>query len=138
MIFITSLQSKDIERQNILPTKPTMEKYFNLLLDLLEIKQNQNYSKILKIIQKNKDKKIFFYHQYSFIFEWYQKLLNQELALEEFLQIWDINSKLKIDSKKIDSISFLQNKLKIDPNSIYIFDSIAQWFLSEQANIFYC
>jgi hypothetical protein len=32
----------------------------------------------------------------------------------------------------------LQNKLKIDPNSIYIFDSIAQWFLSEQANIFYC
>jgi len=115
-----------------------MEKYFNLLLDLLEIKQNQNYSKILKIIQKNKDKKIFFYHQYSFIFEWYQKLLNQELALEEFLQIWDIHSKLKIDSKKIDSISFLQNKLKIDPNSIYIFDSIAQWFLSEQANIFYC
>jgi hypothetical protein len=46
-----------------------MEKYFNLLLDLLEIKQNQNYSKILEVIQKNKDKKIFFYHQYSFVFE---------------------------------------------------------------------
>jgi len=46
-----------------------MEKYFNLLLDLLNIEQNTNYSKILDIIQKNKDKKIFFYHQYAFIFE---------------------------------------------------------------------
>ena len=115
-----------------------MEKYFNLLLDLLEIKQNQNYSKILEVIQKNKDKKIFFYHQYSFVFEWYQKLLNQELALEEFLQIWDIDSKLKIDSKKIDSISFLQNNPKIDSNSIYIFDSIAQWILPKHKYIFYC
>ena len=115
-----------------------MEKYFNLLLDLLNIEQNTNYSKILEIIQKNKDKKIFFYHQYAFIFEWYQKLLNQELSLEEFLQIGDIDSKFKIDSQKIDSISFLQNKPKIDPNSIYIFDSLAQWILSEQKNIYYC
>jgi hypothetical protein len=41
-----------------------MEKYFNLLLDLLDIVQNQNYLKILEVIEKNKDKKIYFYHQY--------------------------------------------------------------------------
>jgi hypothetical protein len=41
-----------------------MEKYFNLLLDLLDIPQNQNYPKILEIIEKNKDKQIHFYHKY--------------------------------------------------------------------------
>jgi hypothetical protein len=41
-----------------------MEKYFNLLLDLLDIVQNQNYLKILEVIEKNKDKQTHFYHQY--------------------------------------------------------------------------
>jgi hypothetical protein len=32
----------------------------------------------------------------------------------------------------------LQNNPKIDSNSIYIFDSIAQWILPKQKYIFYC
>ena len=48
-----------------------MEKYFNLLLDLLDIKQDQSYVKILKLLMTIKIKK-YFYHQYSFIFEGYQ------------------------------------------------------------------
>jgi len=114
-----------------------MEKYFNLLLDLLDIKQDQSYVKILKIIDDNKDKKIFFYHQYSFIFEGYQKLLTKELSLEDFLQIGEIDF-LKIDLNKLDSISFLHSKPKLDPDSIYIFDSLAEWIVSKQKNIFYC
>jgi len=115
-----------------------MEKYFNLLLDLLDIVQNQNYLKILEVIEKNKDKKIYFYHQYWFLFQWYQDLLNQKIFPEDFLQIWDINSEIKIDLKKQDSISLIKSNPILDKNYIYIFDSLAEWLLAEQGNVFYC
>jgi len=115
-----------------------MEKYFNLLLDLLDIVQNQNYLKILEVIEKNKDKQTHFYHQYWFLFQWYQDLLNKKISPEGFLQIWDINSEIKIDFKKQDSISFLKSNPILDKNSIYIFDSLAEWLLAEQGNVFYC
>ena len=115
-----------------------MEKYFNLLLDLLDIPQNQNYPQILEVIEKNKDKKIHFYHQYWFIFQWYQDLLNKKTSPEDFLQLWDIDSQINVDIQKSDSISFLRSNPILDQNSVYIFDSLAEWILAEQGNVFYC
>ncbi len=115
-----------------------MEKYFDLLLDLLDIPQNKNHFQILEIIEKNKNKQIYFYHQYGFIFQWYQDLLNKQISPEDFLQFWDIDSKIKIDLKKLDSISLLRSDFDLDKNSIYIFDSLAEWIIAEQGNVFYC
>lgn len=115
-----------------------MEKYFNLLLDLLEIPQNDNYQKILGVIEENKEKNIHFYHQYSFIFQWYQDLLNNKISIEEFLQLWDINSKLKFDIKKQDFISYLKSNSVLDKNTLYVFDNLAKWIIEEQVNVFYC
>ncbi|MBO4516933.1 hypothetical protein J5751_05950 [bacterium] len=46
-----------------------MTKYFELLLDLLEIQDKDPYIKIAKIIEENPDKKLKVHHQYFFIFE---------------------------------------------------------------------
>jgi hypothetical protein len=46
-----------------------MIKYFELLLDLLEIENKDSYIEIAKIIESNRNKKVKAYHQYFFIFE---------------------------------------------------------------------
>lgn len=115
-----------------------MNKYFSLLLDLLGIPENNNYLEVLNIIEKNKDKNIQYFHQIAFAFQWYQDLLNKKISPEEFLQIGDIGSTIKPDIKKKDSISFLRSNPVLDKNSIYIFDSLAEWIVEESANIFYC
>lgn len=114
-----------------------MKKYFDLLLDLLELESQDWYDEILDIIEKNKDKKIEFYHQYWFIFEWYHKLLKKEISPEEFLQIWDITSNIILDLDKLDSISFLKSNPKLDFENIYIFDSLAEWIVDKLGNIYY-
>lgn len=114
-----------------------MIKYFELLLDLLEIAEKDNYLKVAQIIESNKSKKIEVYHQYPFIFLWYHKLLNEELQVEEFLQLWDFQSKIKYDTTKPDSITFLKSNPDIDSETIYVFDSISQGIIDTAENIFY-
>ena len=114
-----------------------MTKYFELLLDLLEIHDKDPYIEIAKIIEGNTDKKLKVHHQYFFIFEWYRDLLDWKLSPEEFLQLWDINSKLRFDSKKLDSISFLQSNPDFDDDTIYIFDSLSDWIIQPRENVFY-
>jgi hypothetical protein len=46
-----------------------MTKYFELLLDLLEIQDKDSYIEIAKVIEKNTDKKLQVHHQYFFVFE---------------------------------------------------------------------
>lgn len=115
-----------------------MEKYFDLLLELLDIQNKENYKKVASLIAKNPKAKFEFYYKHSFIFEWYQKLLNWQISKEDFVQLWDFKSKIKIDLKKPDSISFLKSNPKLDKNVIYVFDSLAQWIIEESENIFYC
>jgi hypothetical protein len=40
--------------------------------------------------------------------------------------------------KKQDSISLIKSNPILDKNYIYIFDSLAEWLLAEQGNVFYC
>lgn len=115
-----------------------MTKYFELLLDLLEIKKTDKIIQVAKIIESNQDKDIEVYHQLWFIFDWYKKLLAHEIELEDFLQIWDFQSKVKINQKDTDSISFLKWNPSLDDEKIYIFDSISEWILPEKRNVCYC
>lgn len=115
-----------------------MRKYFELQLDLLDIPNKKEYLNIADIIEQNLKSKFEIYHQYAFIFEWYQKLLNWEITEEEFTQLWDFQSKIKLNPNKLDSISFLQQSKKLDSDTIYIFDSLAKWIVEESNNIFYC
>ena len=57
-----------------------MIKYFELLLDLLDIDEaiRAEYIDIANIIESQKYSDIKCYHRHSFVFEWYQKLLNKE------------------------------------------------------------
>jgi len=115
-----------------------MIKYFELLLDLLEIENKDSYVDIAKVIESNKDKKLKAYHQYFFIFEWYKKLLEWNMELEEFLQLWDMWSSLRFDYNKPDSITFLQSSPKLDRDTIYIFDSLSEGLVELMENVYYC
>ena len=115
-----------------------MTKYFELLLDLLEIENKDSYVEISKVIESNKDKKLKVYHQNFFIFEWYKDLLDWKLAPEEFLQLGDMDSKLRFDLDKLDSITFLQSNPKLDDDTIYIFDSLSEDIIDPKDNVYYC
>lgn len=115
-----------------------MTKYFELLLDLLEIENKDYYVEISKVIESNKDKKLKVYHQYFFIFEWYKDLLNWKITPEEFLQLGDMGSKLRFDFNKPDSITFLQSNPKLDDDTTYIFDSLSEGVIEPKDNVYYC
>lgn len=115
-----------------------MIKYFDLLLDLLEIEKSDKYHKVAEIIWQNISRDIQVYHQYAFVFLWYYKLLKWEISQEEFLQLWDFQSKILYDTKKLDSISFLKTNPVLDDDKIYIFDALAEWIISEKDNVYYC
>ena len=114
-----------------------MIKYFELLLDLLEITDRESFVKMAKEIETNKDKSLKAYHQYFFIFEWYKKLLEWDIEPEEFLQLGDMWSSLRFDHDKPDSITFLQSNPKLDKDTIYIFDSLSEWIIPAAENVFY-
>lgn len=114
-----------------------MTKYFELLLDLLDIMDKDDYIKIAKIIENNHGKNFEIYHQYAPIFMGYIKLLDKKITIEDFLRIWDINSDILYNSHRHDSISFLQNNTILDDNTIYILDSISDGIIQPRENVFY-
>ena len=70
-----------------------MQKHLLLLLNLLEIPATQEYKEIARKIEESPEQKLNMVHKYSFIFEWYQDLINDKITAEEFLSIWDFQSK---------------------------------------------
>ncbi len=122
-----------------------MIKYFELLLSLLDIEESSRTEYIdiankIELIWGSSDSysSLQCYHRHAFVFEWYQKLLNKEITVEEFTQTWDINSKIFFDTKKQDSISFLKSNPVLDDNILYIFDKISEWIVLEEENVIYC
>ncbi|HRX64192.1 MAG TPA: hypothetical protein P5060_03760 [Candidatus Absconditabacterales bacterium] len=115
-----------------------MDKYFQLLLDLLEIENIQDYKKIAELIQQNPKSKFEFYHKHAFVFEGYKKLLEDKITIEDFTQLGDVNSKIFFDTKKEDSISFLKSNPNLDGDTLYIFDSLAKGIVEESENVIFC
>jgi len=75
-----------------------MEKYFDLVLDLLEIKESNNLKGIAnQLIHENeKWNKVIYISRYEFLFDARISLLNGEIMPEDFVQIWDYWSNFDI------------------------------------------
>jgi hypothetical protein len=114
-----------------------MTKYFELLLDLLDITSKDDYLKIAKIIEDNHGKKFEIYHQHAPIFRWYIDLLDDAITVEKFLSIWDINSDILYNPDRWDSISFLRENNELDDDTIYILDLLSEGIIQPRANVFY-
>ena len=130
-----------------------MLKYFSLLIDLLEIPNIDKYILVAEQIEKTPQLKLEVYHRHSFIFLWFQKLVNQEIQIEEFVSLWDLNSE-KLDTLNLDSIVFSKAlKYTIDQGifqkeytgSLIILDEFIQTKFTEEmknkdftAKVFFC
>ena len=112
-----------------------MQKYFDLLLELLQpeednfmIEEKKKLSASAKKIEERWDKNLKIAHKLWFIFEIYDDLLTGKITLDEFLATWDITSKKNISWNQESSIEVLswiiQWKNKTE-NTLYILDSIS-------------
>ena len=116
-----------------------MIKYFELLLDLLDIEESSRagYITIANIIESKKYSNIKCYHRYGFIFQWYKNLLDEDMTIDEFTNLGDFKSKIFADTKKQDSISYLRSDPVLDESILYVFDKISEGIVSNSENIFY-
>ena len=112
-----------------------MQKYFNLLLELLRpedddfvIEEKKKLSATARKMEErwNKNRKIA--HKVWFIFEAYEDLLNEKISLDDFLATWDITSDRNISKSKESSINVLNWIIEWknnDENTLFILDSIS-------------
>ena len=114
-----------------------MEKYFDLVLELLELEEKEKLKDIalqLKDHQERWDSMTFF-HQYDFLFKARLSFCAQEISEEEFVQIGDVDSQFKLyDENKMNAKEYF-NALKNNSFSedIYVIDQDAwNFFLTEK------
>ena len=75
-----------------------MEKYFDLVLELLELEGKENLKSIALQLEKYQKEwnTISFFHQYDFLFKAWLALCAWEISEEEFVQIWDSESNIQL------------------------------------------
>ena len=119
-----------------------MQKYFDLLLELLRpedddfiIEEKKKLSAATKKIKERWEKNLKIAHKLRFIFEAYEKLLNEKITLDEFLATWDITSKrniFSINESSIQVLSWIIEWKNGDKNTLFILDSISFWILAKK------
>ena len=92
-------------------------------------------SNALKVFKKNSSSKTKGKKDVNFYD--YDGSLVDSYSAEEFLQLWDMDSKLRFDHNKPDSITLLQSNPKLEKDTIYIFDSLSEGIISTTENVFY-
>ena len=112
-----------------------MQKYFNLLLELLRpedddfvLEEKKKLSATAKKLEEKWDKNLKIAHKVWFIFEAYEDLLNEKISLDDFLATWDITSDRNISKSKESSINILNWIIEgknNDENTLFILDSIS-------------
>ena len=112
-----------------------MQKYFNLLLELLRpedddfvIEEKKKLSATATRLEERWDKNLKIAHKVWFIFEAYEDLLNEKITLDEFLATWDITSERNISKPSESSIEVLNWIIEWknnDENTLFILDSIS-------------
>ena len=117
-----------------------MQKYFDLLLELLRpedddfvIEEKKKLSATAKKVEEKWDKNLKIAHKVWFIFEAYEDLLNEKIALDDFLATWDITSERNISKTNNSSIEVLNWIIQWennDENALFILDSISFWILA--------
>ena len=112
-----------------------MQKYFNLLLELLRpedddfvLEEKKKLSATAKKLEEKWDKNLKIAHKVWFIFEAYEDLLNEKITLDEFLATWDVTSERNISKPSESSIEVLNWIIEWknnDENTLFILDSIS-------------
>ncbi len=114
-----------------------MLKYFDLLLDLLEINTDidkEKYRSIAKYILEHKEKKYLILHRYRFVFEAFLDLVSWNIDLEKFLQTGDLYSNIPL-YKKDDSYPFdLKKSFHGVQNGVIILDELV-WNMSSHDDL---
>lgn len=114
-----------------------MEKYFDLVLELLELEEKEKLKDIalqLKDHQERWDSMTFF-HQYDFLFKARLSFCAQEISEEEFVQIGDVDSQFKLyDESKRNAKEYFELLKKQDfSEDIFVIDQAARnLFLTEK------
>lgn len=105
-----------------------MRKYFDLLLDLLEIEDKASYEKLAQQIEDAPaEAKILFAHRARFILSWYLDLLKWELAPEEFVLLGDVESSIPLwQEGQVSSEKLVQSLLngEIPVEDVIILDQM--------------
>ena len=112
-----------------------MQKYFDLLLELLRledddfvIEEKKKLSVTAKKLEEKWNRKLKIAHKVWFIFEAYEDLLNEKITLDEFLATWDVTSKRNISENNKSSTQVLEWIIQWknnDENTLFILDSIS-------------
>ena len=114
-----------------------MEKYFDLVLELLEIEEKEKLKDTALQIKNHQEKweSISFFHQYDFLFNAWLALCAQEISEEEFVQIGDVDSQFKLydENKKNAKEYFNALKNRDFTEDVFVIDQDAwNFFLTEK------
>ena len=114
-----------------------MEKYFDLVLELLELEEKEELKEAALQIKNHQEKwdNISFFHQYDFLFKAWLALCAQEISEEEFVQIGDVDSQFKLydENKKNAKEYFNALKNRDFTEDVFVIDQDAwNFFLTEK------
>lgn len=106
-----------------------MRKYFDLMLDLLEIERQTEYQALASEIEKYQGNAILFAHRSAFLLSAYLKLLRGQIKPEEFVLIWDIDSAIPLytDGQKTSESLISELKEWIFPSEEVIIIDQKAW-----------
>lgn len=107
-----------------------MKKYFDLVLDLLEIEEKADLGELADIIHTlyQEEKTIYFAHRYNYLLMAWYALLWWKMEIEEFIQIWDVDSAFPLYLPQQKTSKELIEELKnwiFPQEDILILDAIA-------------
>ena len=115
-----------------------MEKYFDLVLELLELEEKEKLKDTaikLNEYQSNWDSIIFF-HQYDFLFKAWLALCANKITEEDFIKIGDVDSPFPLYDKNKKDADIFFSELKnnnLPEEKIIVIDKDAwKYFLTEK------
>lgn len=86
-----------------------MNKNLKLYLDLNNIENQDDIIQAGEIIEKHPSRELLSYSTKGYILQYFQKLVNNEIDIDEFLKLWDITSAYGIYKKWV----FLESLFEI-------------------------
>ncbi|MDO4714230.1 MAG: hypothetical protein Q4B28_06400 [bacterium] len=89
-----------------------MRKYFDLVLDLLELEDTLGYQEIAGYLEKYATEEILIAHRAAFLLDAYLKLLRGKIEPEEFVLVGDVESAIPLRKKGQTSAEELIKKIK--------------------------
>ncbi len=97
-----------------------------LVFNLLEI-EKEGFKEVAELIEKFPEKHLIISHKHGFVLSAFQEYLNKEITEEEFIQIWDIHTKMynqPLSSQEIiDKLVYqIKENGEYPKNTIFVLD----------------